>query len=54
MALATTTGARAAILWWTLLGLLVGGLAWFLPGRFEPKPTPRADMSGAAARSTTS
>jgi len=54
MALATTTGARASILWWTLLGLLVGGLAWFLPGRFERKPAPRTEMSGAAAGSTTS
>jgi hypothetical protein len=54
MALATTTGARASILWWTLLGLLVGGLAWFLPARFDPKPTPQPGMSSAAAGSTTS
>jgi hypothetical protein len=50
--IATTTGSMAAIVWWTLLGFLVGGLAWFLPERFDAKPTPRGSAAGAAAGST--
>jgi hypothetical protein len=30
--------AMAAVSWWVLLGLLVGGAAWFLPKRFGGAP----------------
>jgi hypothetical protein len=30
-----STGSGAIVAWWMLLGLLVGGLAWFLPDRFD-------------------
>jgi hypothetical protein len=28
----------AAVSWWVLLGLLLGGAAWFLPKRFGGAP----------------
>ena len=40
--LAMTIGSPASIVWWVLLGLLVGGLAWFLPKSFETRPARRA------------
>jgi hypothetical protein len=35
-----STGSVGAVVWWSLLGVFVGGAAWFLPKRFE---TRRAD-----------
>jgi hypothetical protein len=46
LGIALTTGSMAAIVWWALLGFLVGGLAWFLPERFDVKPTPRGECGG--------
>ncbi len=32
-----STGSVAVIAWWVLVGLLVGGVAWFLPKRFDTR-----------------
>jgi hypothetical protein len=38
VAATVSIAAMAAISWWVLLGLLVGGAAWFLPKRFGGAP----------------
>ncbi len=32
-----STGSVAVVAWWILVGLLVGGVAWFLPQRFDAR-----------------
>jgi hypothetical protein len=43
-----STGSAAVVAWWISLGLLVGGVAWFLPERFDaatPRTSDRALIS---------
>jgi len=37
-----STASVAVVAWWVLLGLLVGGVAWFLPERFDAREDPNA------------
>jgi hypothetical protein len=39
-AAAVSIATMAAVSWWVLLGLLVGGAAWFFPKRFGGAPIP--------------
>ena len=45
-----STGSVAVVAWWMFLGLLAGGVAWFLPERFDaatPRTSDRASISSA-------
>jgi len=37
-----STASVAVVAWWVFLGLLVGGVAWFLPTRFDARADPNA------------